>query len=205
MIDHRRALSDIQDIRSRIAAGTTFRGLGPFTLATTGAAALATCLLQQIFSTTFQGMDPSTFFAWWIVVAVLSAGIVGWEMVTRSRRHHSGMADAMILNAIHQFLPAGAAGAAVGAVLGRLAPDTVWMLPGLWQILVGIGVFSAARSLPKGASLAGAWYFVAGCVVLMIGAEDNALSPWTMGLPFVVGQCMLAAVVLAAPGDDDVG
>ena len=46
-----------------------------------------------------------------------SAALIGAEMIARTRRHHSDLADAMILNAIEQFLPAGAAGVAIALVL----------------------------------------------------------------------------------------
>ena len=69
------------------------------------------------------------------------------------------------------------------------------MLPGLWQFLISLGIFASARSLPRGVALAGAWYFVAGLGVLMFSSADHTLSPWSMGLPFVVGQLMLAAIL----------
>jgi hypothetical protein len=30
------------------------------------------------------------------------------------------------------------------------------------------------------------------------------LSPWTMGLPFVIGQSMMAAILYVASGENDV-
>ncbi len=50
----------------------------------------------------------------------------------------------------------------------------------------------------------GAWYFVAGFAVLLLASQSHALSPWTMGLPFVIGQLLMAAILHFASGDDDV-
>ena len=61
------------------------------------------------------------------------------------------------------------------------------MLPGLWQILVSLGIFASVRSLPRSVALAAAWYFVAGFAVLLIGEPAHALSPWTDG-PAVRGR-----------------
>ncbi|GJD62810.1 hypothetical protein MPEAHAMD_2969 [Methylobacterium frigidaeris] len=41
------------------------------------------------------------------------------------RRHHPGLADAMILNAVEAFLPPGVAGALLLPVLARLAPESL--------------------------------------------------------------------------------
>ena len=77
------------------------------------------------------------------------------------------------------------------------------MLPGLWQVLVSLGVFASVRSLPRAIAFAGAWYFVAGFAALLLASESHALSPWTMGLPFVVGQLLMAALLHFASGETD--
>jgi hypothetical protein len=51
--------------------------------------------------------------------------------------------------------------------------------------------------------LAAAWYFVAGTATLVIGSADQNLSPWMMGLPFGIGQLLLAAVLHLAEGTGD--
>jgi hypothetical protein len=126
------------------------------------------------------------------------------EMRARSRRHHSGLADAMIHQAVEQFLPAGIAGVLLAVLLWKFAPEALWMLPGLWQILTSLGVFASVRSLPRTVALAGAFYFLAGFAVLLLGSVSHALSPWTMGLPFAVGQALMAGILYFATGDSDV-
>ncbi len=39
--------------------------------------------------------------------------------------------------------------------------------------------------------------------LLAVAAETQSLSPWTMGLPFVIGQAALAAIVQRAAGGAD--
>jgi hypothetical protein len=124
-------------------------------------------------------------------------------MRARSRRHHSGLADAMIHQAVEQFLPAAIAGVVLAAMLWRFAPETLWMLPGFWQLLVSLGVFASVRSLPRSVGIAGGWYFVAGFATLLLGSESHALSPWTMGLPFVIGQSLTATILYFASGESD--
>ncbi len=197
-----KALADITDIRIRLAAGTLFQGFGPAVIAATGALAIAAAL-AQIYWPDRLAATPETFLCVWIAVAVAGAALIGIEMIARSRRHHGGLSTAMIVNAIEQFLPSGFAGAAIAAIVWTYAPQNVWMLPGLWQILVALGIFAAIRSLPRAVVLAAVWYFVAGAAALIAASVDKTLSPWMMGLPFGAGQLLVAGVLHYAQGDSD--
>jgi hypothetical protein len=203
MRDLDKALADIIEIRSQIAAGTAFRGYGPAAVAATGAVALITAILQYLWLADPTG-NPLIFFVGWIAAALLSAGMIWFEMQARSRRHHSGLADAMIHQAIEQCLPAAVAGALLAVVLWKFAPEALWMLPGLWQMLVSLGVFASVRSLPRTVALAGTWYFLSGFLVLLLASQTHGLSPWTMGVPFAIGQSLMAAILYFASGDTDV-
>jgi hypothetical protein len=203
MRDLDKALADIFAIRSQIAAGTAFRGYGPAAVAATGGLALATAIVQFLWLDDPTG-HPLVFFAGWAAAALVSGGMIWTEMQARSHRHHSGLADAMIHQAVEQFLPAGAAGVLLAVMLWKFAPETLWLLPGLWQVLVSLGVFASVRSLPRTVAFAGAWYFVAGFATLLLASQSHALSPWTMGLPFAIGQLLMAAILHFASGDHDV-
>jgi hypothetical protein len=203
MRDLDRALADIIAIRSQIAAGTAFRGYGPAAMAATGVVALVTSVLQAIVLDD-PTASPLTFFLGWVAAAVVSSVLIWIEMLARSRRHHSGLADAMIHQAVEQALPAGIAGLLLAVMLWKFAPETLWLLPGLWQILVSLGVFASVRSLPRSVALAGTWYFLTGFTVLILSAQSHALSPWTMGLPFAIGQSLMATILYFASGDLDV-
>lgn len=201
MHDLDKALADIVAIRSQLARDTAFRGLGSATLAATGLLALTTAGGQALWlgdSTT----RPLLFFSLWIATAIAAVALVGIEMVRRSRRLHSGLADVMVWNAIEGFLPAAGAGACLALVLARFAPDQIWMLPGLWQVLVGLGLFASARILPRAVQGAGAWYLLAGLAGLAAASGTHALSPWLMGLPFAVGQGWLALIMSGTGGGD---
>jgi hypothetical protein len=202
MQDLHKALADIGSIRQQVAAGTMFRGFGPTVVAVTGLLAAVTATAQSIWLDAL-GRHPVVFLAFWAATAAVSAALIGAEMVARTRRHHGGLADAMLINAVEQALPAGTAGVAIALVLIQLAPETLWVLPGLWQVLVGLGIFASVRSLPRAVAWAGTWYVAAGVVVLALSSQTQALSPWAMGLPFVIGQLLLAAILHFAFGAAD--
>jgi hypothetical protein len=203
MRDLDKALADIFAIRSQIAAGTAFRGYGPAAVAATSGVALITTILQFLWLDDPTG-HPIAFFSGWVVAALVAGAMIWIEMQARSRRHHSGLADAMIHQAIEQFLPAAVAGVLLAVMLWKFAAETLWMLPGLWQVLVSLGVFASVRSLPRTVAFAGAWYFVAGFTGLLLASQSHTLSPWIMGLPFVIGQLLMAALLHFASGETDV-
>jgi hypothetical protein len=203
MRDLDKALADIIAIRSQLAAGTAFRGYGPATMAATSAVALVTALAQHLLLSD-PTAEPMMFLFGWGMAAVVSLLMIGIEMQARSRRHHSGLADAMIHQAVEQFLPAGVAGVLLAILLWKFAPEALWMLPGLWQVLTSLGVFASVRSLPRTVALAGAWYFLAGFAVLLLASTTHTLSPWSMGLPFAIGQALMAAILYFASGELDV-
>ena len=202
MRDLDKALADILAIRSQIAAGTAFRGYGSATVAATSGIALLTAVLQFLWLKDPTG-QPIVFFGGWAAAASLSAALIWIEMLARTRRHHSGLADAMLQQAIGQFLPAGVAGLLLAIMMWKFAPETLWMLPGLWQVLVSLGVFASVRSLPRSMAFGGAWYFVSGFTVLLLASQTHLLSPWTMGLPFAAGQLLMAALLYFASGEND--
>lgn len=202
MSEFHKALADIGAIRQQLAAGTVFRGFGPIVIATTGGLALLTALAQTVWPQVLAA-DAFTLLLVWLGLAVVSGVLIGVEMLSRSQRHHGRLATDMILNAIEQFLPAAAAGVAVGLVLAMHAPALLWLLPGLWQVLVAIGLFASTRFLPRTVALAAGFYFVAGVAALIAGAQAQALTPWMMGLPFGIGQLLLAGVLYVAFGGDN--
>ncbi|NVO15007.1 MAG: hypothetical protein HXX10_13305 [Rhodoplanes sp.] len=199
MTDLQKALADIDAIKSQLARGSEFRGWGPATVALTGLMAGAAAAAQAAWLADPLA-EPTTWVAIWIVTAVLGVVVASAEAVTRSRRLHSRLADEMIHAAAVQFVPAAVAGALLPVVVVRFAPDALWMLPGLWQIVFGLGIFAASRALPQAMAMAGAWYLGCGLVVLAVSAADRGLSPWAMGLPFGIGQLLFAAILHRALG-----
>jgi len=192
MNDLDKALADIVEIKSRLAQSSEFLGLGPAALAASGALAFLVAMVQSILP---GATDPVPYFAAWVATAIIACALIGAEMLRRGRHHHAGLADQMIREAALHFVPAGVAGAALLAFFAQYAPDQLWLVPGLWLILVSLGIFAAARSLPPGMIFVGAWYFLAGFTVLLVAATSHALSPWAMGLPFALGQCGIALLV----------
>lgn len=192
MSELNKALADILEIRARVAQGTAFRGYGPVAMSIT---ALIGLMTAEIMSVMVPAAGAKLFIGLWMGAGVLASAVIRLEMQGRSQRHHSSLATAMINQAIEQFLPAAAAAVFLPLFLLQFAPSSAWMMPGLWQILVSLGIFASVRSLPRGMPLAGGWYFVSGFVSLLVANQSMALSPWLMGLPFFGGQMLIAFIL----------
>ena len=193
MRDLDRALLDINFVREHIARTTQFKGYGPLTLAATGFFALGVAAVEARLPARSHGRALE-FIAIWSATAAVAVILIGIEAIVRSRKLHVGMAVEMLQAAIEQFLPAVTAGVLVAFALARWSPSSLWMLPGLWQIVFSLGVFSTARILPKVVFIVGIWYLGCGLACLAMGQSDP-LSPWSMGIPFGVGQLLVACIL----------
>jgi len=181
------ALSDIGRIRDRLAAGTRFDGFAPKLVALTGAFAFALAGWQT------RSGDASLFA--WILLALVCALTIGAEAIVRARALHRAMADRLINSTLQRFLPAGLAGAVAGFVILAQLPEHARLLPGLWQLLMAVGICAALGNLPPAMRWPAAFYFVTGTISLAVSGDASIDAAWLMGLPFGIGQLLVAAAL----------
>jgi len=190
----REALTQITEIRLQLARTEVFRGYRAMPVAFSGLVALLAAVIQAVTIT-----DPMSqigaYLALWIGAAVVSGLAAGLEMVVRARNATSPLTRELTWLAVEQFCPCLLAGALLTIVLVRAEPASLWMLPGLWQIVYSLGIFASCRLLPRATFWVAVFYLGTGLAVLAAGRGDAALSPWTMGLPFAIGQFLAAAVL----------
>jgi hypothetical protein len=196
MPDLNRALVDISRIREQLARGSEFHGYGPATVGATGILALLAAAAQGAWV-----HDPALQFVrylqLWGITAAVSFGFIVLEAIYRSRRVHGGLALTMLQSALEQFLPAIVAGGLLTVILPAAAPSSVWLLPGLWQIIFSLGVFASCRLLPRAIFIVGVWYLLCGLACLALLGPERTLSPWAMGVPFALGQLLVAGILLS--------
>lgn len=190
----REALTQIAEIRQQMARSEVFRGYRAVPVAFTGFLALAAAVFQELWF-----RDPmeqvGSYLTLWVGVAVISLLATGSEIVHRYRHSSGEWAREITWLAVEQFLPCMVAGGLVTFVLVRFAPESLWMLPGLWQVLFSLGVFASCRLLPRATFGVGVFYLTTGLTCLALARGDNALSPWAMGIPFGLGQFLAAGVL----------
>ena len=193
------ALDSIRTMRAHLVRSAAFHFYGPLAIGFTALLAVGAACLQAVLFPDPMAQLPG-YLLLWSVTAVLACSTIAADVLLRARRSHSGLADEMVREAAGQLLPAGALGALLTVVLVRTAPHAAWMLPGLWQVILSLGVFSACRTLPASMRLAGFWYAASGLACLALAQGPHALSPWAMGLPFGFGEALAAFLLYFAGG-----
>ncbi|HXC11063.1 MAG TPA: hypothetical protein VNV61_19165 [Steroidobacteraceae bacterium] len=198
MKELQQALSEIQSIRCQVARGTEFRGYGPASIAVSGILALLVAAAQARWMV---NTDIAVWLGVWAGTAAVSVLLTGIETFVRARRVHVGFAREMVQCAVEQFLPAVMVGFLLTVVMVRVAAQDCWMLPGLWELIFSLGVFASCRFLPRQMFVVGVWYLAAGLFCLAAGSVARTLLPWAMGIPFGIGQLLVAAVLQYGYGE----
>ncbi len=198
----RDALTQITEIRARLASAEVYRGYRALPVAFSGVIALLAGFAQGVYLE-----EPASrvglYLSLWVGAAILSMLVAGVEIGIRALREDSRVSRASTRVALQQFSPPVAAGALVTIVVFQAAPESVWLLPGLWQIFYSLGIFASGRLLPRPTYWVAAFYLLAGCLVLALGPQ-RAFEPSCMAIPFALGQFM-AAVILYSTLERDHG
>ncbi len=183
----REALTQIAEIRTRIAETERFRGYRAVPVAASGVAAAVAGFVQSRLK-----VDPvlnlGDYLTIWVSTAAIAALIAGSGIWLRFHSGVDRLAREMTWLAVGQFAPCLGAGALVTIAIVRHAPEHAALLPGLWQVFFSLGVFASCRLLPKAIALIGIFYLIAGVYNLMQSHGDSAFAPWSMAIPFGLGQ-----------------
>ena len=197
MSDIESALHDIARLREQLAASSRFQGLAPGIVALTGAFAFALGGWQYL-----AGENDLLV---WILLAAVCALMIGTEAIARARKHHRSMADRMLGATLNRFLPVATAGAILGIVVLFRLPEHDRLLPGIWQLLMGVGVFAVLSNLPRQMIVAAVFYFGAGTLSLLLSGPQGPATSVLMALPFGLGQLLVAAILYRASSETSHG
>ncbi|QEG01893.1 hypothetical protein Mal15_59740 [Stieleria maiorica] len=190
----REALRQISEIRVCLSRGEVFRG---YRSATVGCSALIGMIAAglQPHWVAAPATDLGRYLLGWIAVAAVSVIVVAAELTWRSDRNGPGRSREMTRLAVEQFSPCIVVGALLTLSIYRYAPQVGWMLPGLWSLVFGLGVFASYRLMPRQVFWVGAYYIACGCGCLRFGQGENAFSPWLMFISFGGGQLLSASIL----------
>lgn len=189
-MDFPRALTQIAEIHQQIAKGEIYRGYKPLPIAASGMVGPLAALLQPAGA-----VQPVGFVEYWTAIAVL-AGLVGVSEIAFNYVVHEGASGRRrTRRVVGQFVPGVVGAAILTAGFVHVSPDLVALLPGVWAICFGIGIFSSRPYLPRRSGLVALFYFAAGSVLLWTADLHAPLHGWGVGITFGVGQLLGAAVL----------
>ena len=188
------ALDQIAEVRRRMAGATLFRGYRSTTALASAGVAVGVAVVQAVWLPR-PAERAADYLDLWCATAVGCCVMAAAAVVGNVRRSQTALVQRELArSAVAQLLPCLVAGGLLTYVLWSVAPATVWLLPGLWAILFGLGVLASRPLLPAATEWVGRWYLLAGLAAIGWSAKAP-LSPWAMAVPFGVGQSAAAAVL----------
>lgn len=193
MSDYDEALSRIAEIRSQIAASTSFRGFAPAQFAVVAVLCALIAAGQAWWPPMRAGSAVDFVIVWGVVLAGVT-GIVAVESHSRAIRAHGLLADMMLGTTVRRIAPFALSIAAIGFIVCGYAPEAARLVPGLWLMLMGLAGFAAAGSLPRTITPVSVWFLASGLVVLIVAARSGQAEPWMMGVPLAIGHALVAVV-----------
>lgn len=191
-MDVPQALDRIEEIHAQMAKGEVFRGYRPVPVAIAGAVGLLAGWLQPRFVP--EG-DAARFLAFWLTVALLNIALNGAVIAAGYARSGSRFARRHTRQVVGQFVPCLLAGAAVSLGLPAADAGFARLLPGLWALLFGLGVFASRPYLARATGWVALFFVVAGTALLAFPGRDLARLGLVHGAVFGIGL-LAAALVL---------
>ena len=140
-MDVSRALSQIAEIHQQIAKGELYRGYRPLPVAASGLIGIVAASLQP---RDLPVRAPVAFVWSWCAVAAL-AGLVGASEIADNYVREDDADRRRTRRVVGQFLPSMVGAAAITASFVHLSDTLIPLLPGLWAICFGIGVFASRQ------------------------------------------------------------
>jgi hypothetical protein len=193
-VDVTRAIADLDEVRSRLAAVQRFRGLsGPAALAS-GIAAIGAGLVQMAVLPAPRGAaDGARYVAIWIACLSFSLVVNYGAVAVWLARNWSSRTRTELRTAAIAIVPSIVAGGAFTAAF--LARGEIGLLPGTWALCYGLGLMAARSMLPRG-TVSIAIGFAAIGSTLLFAPGTNALTWWVMPLTFGLGQMLIGLLIL---------
>jgi hypothetical protein len=182
-----RALSDLEEVRDRLAHVQRFEGYsGPAAVAS-GAVAVAAGFVQQALVPLPATPDAMhTYVLIWIACLAVALALNYGTVAVWALRHRSPGARSQFRTAARSIAPSVVLGGALSLALGERGAYA--LLPGTWFALYAIGLFASRSVVPSstiGITLA---FAVLAILFLVTTLAPLALTWWVMPLGFGIGQ-----------------
>jgi len=182
-----RALSDLEEVRERLARVQRFEGYSAPASAASGIAALVAGAVQFRLAPVPRSSDElHLYLAIWLTC--LAAGLLlnygavaAWLL-----KHHSPHSRGQFRTAARSIAPSVLLGGAL--TLALVNHGAFALLPGMWFALYAAGLFASRGAIPAPVLGVACGFAVLGVAFLATALDASALAWWVMPLGFGVGQ-----------------
>jgi hypothetical protein len=187
-------------IHDQLARAEVYPGFRPPAVALVGGLGLLAAAAQPLVPAAPAG---GGFVVYWLVFAGIGAAIGFAACARRYALEEDDLARRRARRVMAQFLPCLLAGAAVTAGLWRAGPELVYLLPGAWAAVFGLGIVAARPHLPAGVWAVGMGYVAAGAALLVTADPAAGPNGWAVGGVFDLGHLATAVALRTKPEDAD--
>jgi len=188
-----RALADLEEVRTRLAAVQRFRGLSGGAAFASGVAAIGSGLIQLgAVPQPFTASDGTRYLAIWIACLACSLAVNYGAIVLWLVRHWSVRSRVELKTVGMTILPSIVAGGLFTAVF--IARGELGLLPGMWCLCYALGLIASRAMAPPGIGWIAALFAASGAA-LLFAPGSNALAWWVMPATFGIGQLIIGVLV----------
>jgi hypothetical protein len=188
-----RAIADLEEVRTRLAAVQRFRGLSGGAAIASGLAAIGSGLIQAATVARPAGAgDGTRYVTIWIACLACSLAVNYGAIVLWLARHWSVRSRVELKTVGMTILPSIVAGGLFTAVF--IARGELGLLPGMWCLCYALGLIASRAMAPPGIGWVAALFAACGAA-LLFAPGSNALAWWVMPATFGIGQLIIGVLV----------
>ena len=188
-----RAIADLEEVRTRLAAVQRFRGLSGGAAFASGLAAIASGLIQAAgVPRPLTAADDARYVVIWIACLACSLAVNYGAIVLWLLRHWSVRSRVELKTVGMTILPSIVAGGLFTAAL--VARGELGLLPGTWCLCYALGLIASRAMAPPGIGWIAALFAASG-TALLFAPGSNALAWWVMPATFGLGQIVIGYLV----------
>ena len=188
-----RALADLEEVRTRLAAVQRFRGLsGGAAFASGVAAIVSACIQVASVPNPATPADGTRYVTIWIACLACSLAVNYGAIVLWLGRHWSVRSRVELKTVGMTMLPSVVAGGLFTAAL--VARGELGLLPGMWCLCYALGLIASRAMAPPGVGWIAALFAASG-TALLFAPGSNALAWWVMPATFGIGQIVIGVLV----------
>ena len=189
-MDLQRALSDLAEVRGRLAHVQRFEGYSAPAAAASGIAALAAGFVQ--LQTAPAPASPAAFSAYltiWLGCLALALALNYGAAAAWLLKHRGPGTGSRFRSAALSIAPSVVLGGALSLAL--IDHGAFGLLPGTWFAFYAIGLFASRGVIPNACGVVTIAFTILALLFLTTPLERIALHWWVMPLGFGIGQLVI--------------